>query len=485
MRKILLALGLLLGASAYPQASIFVGSAVQIQKPTLMIPENGSGGQTFSLGVPALASSYTVTLPNAVCASGEFWSFIDGSGTLACAASLSSALTDSYILIGNVSNVAAAQPVTGDVLLSNGGVTSIATGVIVDADINASAAITRSKIASGSNNHVVINSGAGALSSEATLAASRGGLATDASAFTGVVKASSGTFSAASILNADIDASAAIDATKIADGSVSSTEFQYINTLSSNAQTQLNALNVLTTKGDTMTYSTVPARLAVGSNGATYTADSGATTGNAWKFAGSDVVVITDGDSPYTVTTLTKTLLVNAGAGAVTVNLPAAPSFAGYVLNIIKTDTSTSTRVTVTPNGADNICGQSTISLYGARDSVQLVSDGTNWQGYNQSCWRQATAELNCQSSSAITENEEAMVSAIGNVSAGACAITLRTGYFSSTPDCSAMLLGTLSATPAALIMTLTSATSISVDSVIAGAAGTNYNMTIFCRARR
>ena len=31
-----------------------------------------------------------------------------------------------------------------------------------------------------------------------------------------------------------------VDATKIADGSVTDTEFQYINTLSSNAQTQLS-----------------------------------------------------------------------------------------------------------------------------------------------------------------------------------------------------------------------------------------------------
>jgi hypothetical protein len=43
-----------------------------------------------------------------------------------------------------------------------------------------------------------------------------------------------------SLVNADINASAAIDATKIADGSVSNTEFQYINSLTSNAQTQLN-----------------------------------------------------------------------------------------------------------------------------------------------------------------------------------------------------------------------------------------------------
>jgi hypothetical protein len=44
-----------------------------------------------------------------------------------------------------------------------------------------------------------------------------------------------------SIVNADINSSAAIDATKIADGTVTSAEFQYINTLSSNAQTQIDA----------------------------------------------------------------------------------------------------------------------------------------------------------------------------------------------------------------------------------------------------
>ncbi len=44
-----------------------------------------------------------------------------------------------------------------------------------------------------------------------------------------------------SIVNADINSSAAIDATKIADGTVTNAEFQYINTLSSNAQTQIDA----------------------------------------------------------------------------------------------------------------------------------------------------------------------------------------------------------------------------------------------------
>ena len=43
------------------------------------------------------------------------------------------------------------------------------------------------------------------------------------------------------LANANIKAAAAIDATKIADGTVTSTEFQYINTLSSNAQTQIDS----------------------------------------------------------------------------------------------------------------------------------------------------------------------------------------------------------------------------------------------------
>lgn len=54
------------------------------------------------------------------------------------------------------------------------------------------------------------------------------------------------------IVDADIKAAAAIDATKIADGSVSSTEFQYINTLSSNAQTQITA-RVDLTSAETIT----------------------------------------------------------------------------------------------------------------------------------------------------------------------------------------------------------------------------------------
>jgi len=70
---------------------------------------------------------------------------------------------------------------------------------IVDADVNATAAITRTKLANGTANHVVINTAGGALSSEAQLSTARGGLGADFSA-TGagpfIVTASSGAFTA-------------------------------------------------------------------------------------------------------------------------------------------------------------------------------------------------------------------------------------------------------------------------------------------------
>jgi len=68
-----------------------------------------------------------------------------------------------------------------------------ASGFIVDADVSATAAIQRSKLASGTANHVVINSGAGVMTSEALLANTRGGTGKDTSADTGVAKVAAGT----------------------------------------------------------------------------------------------------------------------------------------------------------------------------------------------------------------------------------------------------------------------------------------------------
>ena len=55
-------------------------------------------------------------------------------------------LASGNIVLGSNANVATSTAVTGDVTISNTGVTTIATGVIVNADINASAAIADTKL---------------------------------------------------------------------------------------------------------------------------------------------------------------------------------------------------------------------------------------------------------------------------------------------------------------------------------------------------
>jgi hypothetical protein len=69
---------------------------------------------------------------------------IDASAAIAY--SKLASLTSGNIVIGSSVGVATSTPVTGDITISNTGVTAIATGVIVNADINASAAIADTKL---------------------------------------------------------------------------------------------------------------------------------------------------------------------------------------------------------------------------------------------------------------------------------------------------------------------------------------------------
>lgn len=46
------------------------------------------------------------------------------------------------------------------------------------------------------------------------------------------------------------------------------------------------------------------------------------------------------------------------------------------------------------------------------------------------------SAQINCDSSSAILRNRQSMVSSVGNISSGVCSVTLASGYFSGVADC-------------------------------------------------
>lgn len=85
------------------------------------------------------------------------------------------ALTSGHIFVGNSSNVAADVAMSGDISITNAGVTAIVAGVIVNADINASAAIAYSKFATLATGSILAgNAGvptATVLSGDATIGA--------------------------------------------------------------------------------------------------------------------------------------------------------------------------------------------------------------------------------------------------------------------------------------------------------------------------
>lgn len=87
---------------------------------------------------------------------------------------LADTLQSGNIFVGNVSNIATGVAVTGDITMSNTGVTAIAAGVIVNADINAAAAIAFSKLAALPSANLLVGSAgnvptAVALSGDATI----------------------------------------------------------------------------------------------------------------------------------------------------------------------------------------------------------------------------------------------------------------------------------------------------------------------------
>lgn len=122
---------------------------------------------------------------------------------------LAKALTSAQIYVGNSSNQAAAVAVTGDITISNTGVTSIASGAIVDADINASAAISHSKLASLTSGQILV----GNVSNVPTARTVTGDVAISN---TGVTSIATGV-----IVDADVSGSAAITGSKIAAGTTS------------------------------------------------------------------------------------------------------------------------------------------------------------------------------------------------------------------------------------------------------------------------
>jgi len=98
------------------------------------------------------------------------------------------------------------------------------------------------------------------------------------------------------------------------------------------------------------------------------------------KFAGLGLGITTKvfGDSPYTVLASDCTILADATAGAITVNLPAAANNTGRVITVKKIDSSAN-EVTIDPNGAETLDGATTQSIGVQYTAYTMQCDGSNW----------------------------------------------------------------------------------------------------------
>jgi len=118
-------------------------------------------------------------------------------------------LTAGSVLLGNSSNVATVTALSGDVTVNSSGVTAIGSGVIVNDDINASAGIALSKLATSTAGNIIVYNSSGV----PTAVAETGDVTISD---TGVTAIASGV-----IVNSDISSSASIDLGKLADATIS------------------------------------------------------------------------------------------------------------------------------------------------------------------------------------------------------------------------------------------------------------------------
>lgn len=80
----------------------------------------------------------------------------------------------------------------------------------------------------------------------------------------------------------------------------------------------------------------------------------------------------------YNVSLTDSVILVNANSGAVTISLPTAIGNNGFHLTVKKLNSSTNL-VNITPYGTQTIDGLSPVSLLTQYTSLDIISDGANW----------------------------------------------------------------------------------------------------------
>ena len=166
---------------------------IQTNDPVATVTTTGYLNKVVAEGIqfsiPCIAAVSTRATPTAtpevgwyeIIHVGSDWSLDAGSNTAI-------GLTSGHIFVGNASNIATDLPMTGDISINNAGLTAIVAGVIVNADINAAAAIAYSKLAALTSGNILVGSAGNVatsvvMSGDATIIAS-GALTIAANAIT-------------------------------------------------------------------------------------------------------------------------------------------------------------------------------------------------------------------------------------------------------------------------------------------------------------
>jgi microcystin-dependent protein len=172
-----------------------------------------------------------------------------------------SPLADGKIWVGNSSNLPIALTMTGDITITNGGVTAIGAGVIVNADISSSAAIALSKLATLTASKVVVTNSSGVLTTSSVTSTELGYVAGATSNIQAQINAIAGAGAITGAITTYVASNATPDRAivsnaigKLTTSGVSSTELGYVSGASSNLQAQINALAVSMPVGAVLDY---------------------------------------------------------------------------------------------------------------------------------------------------------------------------------------------------------------------------------------
>lgn len=185
----------------------------------------------------------------------------------------------------------------------------------------------------------------------------------------------------------------------------------------------------------------------------------------------------------YTAT-INEDMIVSDSSGANrTIAFPAAASVKGKRWLIL--NSSASNRTILDPNGSETICGQSQVSLIGAKDKMWVFSDGTNLQ--SDDCERVVNVTVGAGGACTTGTCSSSGVG-FGNVnwnSTGNYTANFATGAFSAAPYSCNVNKYINSAAHSALTDSLTSSSVIIAMFVTTSGAAANSSFMLSCKGPR